>query len=268
MSNSEERITTFLAGLEASQILLAEWETTLQIRLGYPLVSDGVSQPTVPPFQLWQSNTLQSLFFLVPDNQLQKVRELAADIGLSLADEETLNRLYPSENCTSAIRYVIDDSDTTTLPTCMARRRIVFVPMSWTGITRDDLVPIADQGNHPTIPKLLSSVQTVPLPATCAALIRIISREKRGNLARIDLIEGLSSIIGYSLFDMSQEGNYMEILPNSQPLSEDEILEIDHGIAEIKKWAMRKGEEWMRDLLVEIVAGKKRYSDLPALSRR
>lgn len=32
-----------LKRLESSQILLVEWETSLQIRLGYPLVSNGVN---------------------------------------------------------------------------------------------------------------------------------------------------------------------------------------------------------------------------------
>ncbi len=70
-------------------------------------------------------------------------------------------------------------------------------------------------------------------------------------------------MIGYSLFDMSYEGAYMEILPNDQPLSDEERLEIEKAATEIKEWAIREDEEWIRDLLVEIITGKKTYYDLP-----
>lgn len=122
--------------------------------------------------------------------------------------------------------------------------------MSWTGITRDDVVPIAAEGSYPPT-------------ATCAALVRIVARERRGSLLRTDIIEGLAGVIGYSFFDMSYEGSYMEILPNDQPLSDQEVLEIDNAIAEMKKWAMRKNEEWIREILIQIMAGKKSYDDLP-----
>lgn len=38
------RILELLRGFEASEIVLIEWETSLLSRLGYPLVSNGVSQ--------------------------------------------------------------------------------------------------------------------------------------------------------------------------------------------------------------------------------
>ena len=43
MSLLEERVAKLLERLKSSQVLLVEWETELQIRLGYPLVSNGVS---------------------------------------------------------------------------------------------------------------------------------------------------------------------------------------------------------------------------------
>jgi len=43
MSHLKERVAKLLERLEASQVLPVEWETNLQIRLGYPLVSNGVS---------------------------------------------------------------------------------------------------------------------------------------------------------------------------------------------------------------------------------
>ena len=45
MSTVKERVTALFKRLEASQVILVEWETPLQIRQGYPLVSDGVSPP-------------------------------------------------------------------------------------------------------------------------------------------------------------------------------------------------------------------------------
>ncbi|KAK0727588.1 hypothetical protein B0T26DRAFT_799566 [Lasiosphaeria miniovina] len=76
MSNPRYFATLFLERLEASQILLVEWETTLLIRFGYPLAPNG------------------SRFFLVPDSQLQKVGEIAAELRLSPVDENTLRSVY------------------------------------------------------------------------------------------------------------------------------------------------------------------------------
>ncbi|KAI5866476.1 hypothetical protein GGS23DRAFT_273211 [Durotheca rogersii] len=239
MSDSRDRVTLFLARLEASSILLVEWETSLQIRLGYPLASNG------------------SRFLLVPDAQLQKVQDIAAELGFSPADEDTLRSAYPCELSGLAVRYLIDDAAHDEGP---PRRRFVFLPMSWTGITRDELVPITvDDGLWPTLP---SSVWTVPLPAACAAFARIAAREKHTSPIHDAVTEQLSSVIGYSLFDMSYEGDYMEFLPNDQPLSDQEKLEIEHAVMEIKSWAFREHEEWIRDVLIGIYTGKKTFSDL------
>lgn len=133
--------------------------------------------------------------------------------------------------------------------------------MSWTGITPDEVVPIlVDDGLQPTLPP---SARTVPLPAACAAFARIAAREKRTSRVRCGILEQLSSVVGESLFDMSYEGDYMEILPNDQPLSEGEKLEIEHAVKEIKSWAFRKDEEWIKDILVDIYTGKKTFCDFP-----
>ena len=72
----------------------------------------------------------------------------------------------------------------------------------------DEVAPIVvDDGFQPALPP---SAQTVPLPATCAAFARIAAREARTSPVRRGVIEQLSSVIGYSLFDMSYEGDYME----------------------------------------------------------
>ena len=46
MTDLKERVAKLLKNLETSQILLVEWETSLKIRLGYPLASDGVGRQT------------------------------------------------------------------------------------------------------------------------------------------------------------------------------------------------------------------------------
>lgn len=265
MSDFRERASALLERLEASRLLLVEWETSLHIRLGYPLASNGVSQPTRLRFNLDTSNSRQSLFLLVPDGQLQRVRELAAEVGLSPADENTLRSIYPCELSGLAVRYLIDDSFRTAPHEGPPRRRLVFLPMSWTGITPDELVPISAQdASQPTLP---SSVQTMPLPIACTALVRIAAREKRGSPLHEGVIERLSSIIGYSLFDMSYEGDYMEFPPNDQPLSDQETLEIQNAVVEMNKWVFREDEEWIREILVQIVSGKKDYVDLPCQER-
>ncbi len=43
MSSIGGRLTALFERLAASDVLLVEWETNLKIRLGYPLVNDGVS---------------------------------------------------------------------------------------------------------------------------------------------------------------------------------------------------------------------------------
>lgn len=137
--------------------------------------------------------------------------------------------------------------------------------MSWTGITADEVVPIlVDDGLHPKLPP---SARTVPLPAACAAFARIAAREKRTSRLRGAIIEQLSSVIGESLFDMSYEGDYMEIVPNDQPLSEDEKLEIANAVKEIKSWPFREDEEWIKDILVDIYTGKQTYWDFPCEKR-
>ena len=133
--------------------------------------------------------------------------------------------------------------------------------MSWTGITRDELVPIpVKDSSQPTLPR---NTLTVPLPATCAAFVRMAARETRGSWVREALFEGLAGVILYSLFDMSYEGDYMEFPPNDEPLSDKEVLEIENAVATMRKWAFRNDEEWIREALIQITTAKKRYEDLP-----
>ncbi|KAK0713198.1 hypothetical protein B0T26DRAFT_716747 [Lasiosphaeria miniovina] len=240
MSGLGDGATQLLAHLEASAILLIEWETSLQIRLGYPLAPNG------------------SRFFLVPDGQLQKVQDIAAELGFSPVHEDILRSIYTCELSGLAVRYLIDDATSDQGP---PRRRLVFLPMSWAGITLDEAIPIqVDDGLQPALPP---STRTVPLPAACAAFARIAAREKRTSRVHRGILEQLSSVIGESLFDMSYEGDYMEILANDQPLSEGENLEIEQAVKVIKSWPFREDEEWIKDILVDIYTSKKTFLDFP-----
>ena len=176
-------------------------------------------------------------------------------------DTNALRPVYASEFSNLAVRYLIDDSTRDPPNKGPARRRLVFLPMSWAGITRDELIPIsANEGSQPTLPH---NVWTVPLPAACAAFVHIATCERRGSRLRAGLIEGLCSVIIYSLFDMSYEGQYLELPPNDQPLSDKENLEIENAIGEMNRWILRNDQEWIRETLIQMVTGKKRFRDLP-----
>ena len=132
--------------------------------------------------------------------------------------------------------------------------------MSWTGIYPDELVLIPVPNNQPPPPY---TVWTVPLPAVCAAFVRMVARERQGSQLRFRLIADLCNVLTYSLFDMSYEGDYMEFPPDDQPLTEKEISEITKAVSEIRGWILRKDDEWIKDALVKIVSGEARYADLP-----
>ncbi|KAK1834439.1 hypothetical protein QBC39DRAFT_252546 [Podospora conica] len=248
----QERAKALLDSLGSSGILLVEWETTLWIRLGYPLAWDG------------------SLFLLVPDDQLPQVRSLAADIGLFPANESTLKSAYACEQDPLALRFLVEEQ-TSPEQWCL-RRRLVFAPFSWAGLRPSDAVPITSattkvhhnsialQHHIVTLPPF---VKTVPLSVACAALVRIMARSSYGSSLRINTIESLGSVIGYALIDMSYEGDYMEIVGNEVPLSDAEKKEIEDAVGVMEGWAMREGEEWIRSDLIAIMRGEKRYNDLP-----
>ncbi|KAI5861124.1 hypothetical protein GGS23DRAFT_154154 [Durotheca rogersii] len=235
-----ERLAQLWDRFEASDILLVEWETNLLARLGYPLVSHG------------------DLFFLVPDLQLPTACDIAASLGLCLADENALRPAYTSELSGVGVRYLVDD-DSNNFP---LRRRLGLLPLSWTGIAVDELVPISSPTN--SIPWPSFPVRTVPLPVACATFVRMAARERRGSSFRMGIIGELANVIAYSLFDMTYEGDHMEFLPDDQPLSDKEKLEMENAVGQINTWVFRDDEEWIRLALVQVVTGKASYDDLPS----
>jgi hypothetical protein len=253
--------TQFLERLEASQILLVEWENELEKRLGVPLVSNGVCY-ILKCHRHHQLIILifipQDLFFLVADDKIPQVRSFAVESGLCPADQG-VRPAYTSEHFSLAVRYLMDDKSYP-LPAdpynTLKLHRLVFLPMiAWTGLRPDELIRLS--------PELPWSVWTVPLPAWCVAVVRMISREQRGGNIRAGLILALSSVLCYNFFDNSYEGDWMEIASNDTPLSEKEIAEIENAVATVTKWELRPEDDWVRQNLLDLVAGKMEYTSLP-----
>lgn len=217
----------------------------------------------------------QNLFFHVPDEQLQTVRDAAAKLDLYPADDTTMPPAYGCEYATGAVRFDVHDHNLWHNKLRLGpTQRLVFVPLSWSRLRPSEAFPINSGAPEiqfeprtprtARIPKMPSNVLTIPIAATCATLIRIASREPILGPIRIELRVDLSGIIGYCLLDMSYEGDYMEFPSNDVPLSTKELADIQHASDQIQGWAFRDDEEWMRELLLQIVSGKKDYSDLPS----
>jgi len=138
--------------------------------------------------------------------------------------------------------------------------RLILLPLSWTDLTPDELYPI------PTTDDALPSpydILTVSRAATCAAYVRMVAREGRGSDLRCTLIEDLSKVLISGLFDITYEGDYMELKSDDEPETDVEKLERERAVDEVKLWGWRKDETWIGDALVALVAGKARYDDLP-----
>lgn len=180
-------------------------------------------------------------------------RDIGTDLGFYPANMQQIRPAYTSEFSGLGFRYWIEPE----LPSSnFQRRRLVLLPLSWTGIARHELAPLSDTG-------LPCTVWTVPIPVACAAFLRIATRERRGARLRESMLGELSGVIAYGLFDMSYEGDYMEFPANGEPLTDKEVLEMENAVREIKSWVFRDDDEWMSEALIQIVQGKARYHDLP-----
>ncbi|KAK0754919.1 hypothetical protein B0T18DRAFT_48661 [Schizothecium vesticola] len=81
-----------------------------------------------------------------------------------------------------------------------------------------------------------------------------------GRLSSI-VLEKLSGVLAYSFFDMSFKGDFIDIPPNDQLLSEVKVLEIEQAVAVVQGWKLRENKHWVKDISVGIVRGKKDYFD-------
>ncbi|KAK1597935.1 uncharacterized protein LY79DRAFT_539582 [Colletotrichum navitas] len=246
LPGTDHQLLRTLEGFETSKITIVEWENPLLRRLGYPLSSKP------------------DLIFLVPDDQLEEANNIATVSGLKLAKNDDLPLSYLSEFAKQGFRYVYGKP----------MSKFILVPLSWTGIEKDELTIIA------TSERLLPcTIWTVPLPALCAAYLRIIVRESKGSRVRVMAIADLAGVIAYSMFDMSYPGDYMETPEDrvndeavgsreddedAAALAEKEALEMKDALNNIRGWHFRKNEDWNRETLIRLVSGKLRYEDLPS----
>ncbi|SPJ79393.1 uncharacterized protein FTOL_07784 [Fusarium torulosum] len=226
---SDERMLKTLKDFRDSNITLVEWETPLLQRLGYPLAPK-------PDF-----------LFLVPDDQIQDACNIAISNGLLDSDRP---RSYISEHTNKCFRFAFGTS----------KYRLILLPLSWTGIKNEELVTVENTN-------LPCSIWTIPIPAFCAAYLRILMQE--GPESRIQFIAtaDLSGVIAYSMFDMSYEGSYMPA-PGDDDYEEDEekdALELEKAIETIKKWNFTEDTEWARDIMLQLVSGRLQYESLPGM---
>ncbi|KAF2395891.1 hypothetical protein EJ06DRAFT_484483 [Trichodelitschia bisporula] len=240
-------VVRLLDRLNEEGITIIEWEIMLLRRLNYPL-ADGDSR-----------------FFLVPDDQIQRIPDLAAPIGLYPTYGETsLRKAWAIEHARGAVRFQLGPPD---IPGKMLNQRLVFAPLSWTGLTLDETVPIPPKDKDPSrlvIHNVPPYSRTVPLQATCTALARMAAREDRRSRLRGKFTESLGSVMVETLFDTSYEGDYAVTLPNEVLLSEKEVAEIENAIKTVKGWTFRSGEEWIGRYICQAIRNEREWNQLPA----
>ncbi|KAF2395904.1 hypothetical protein EJ06DRAFT_570712 [Trichodelitschia bisporula] len=87
-------------------------------------------------------NPRQNRYFLVPDTELQRIPELASLTGLfpTHGNETNMRKGAAIEYCTQAIRFPLEKRANTLIH--LAARRLVFAPLSWTGTSLDETIPL------------------------------------------------------------------------------------------------------------------------------
>lgn len=189
---------------------------------------------------------------MVPDQQLSATCEIAASLGIRPESPESMRFAYSSEFSGLGVRYNIDDA-TYESKGHDRWKRLVILPLSWSGLSLHDLEPATIQGSASS--KRVYCIWTVPLAVACTAMVRIICAESRTSSLRWSLKDDLFALLSYNLYDTSYEGDYEEVEGNEIPLSESEFLEHETAGARIKTWEMRNGEEWIRENLIKFVSG-------------
>ncbi|KAF5558907.1 hypothetical protein FPHYL_7248 [Fusarium phyllophilum] len=234
---TDDRALKVLSHFKKANITLVEWETSLLRRLGYPLASKA------------------DLLFLVPDEQMKAARHIVEENGLQDDDRPPG---YMAEHARKGFRYIFGQSS----------HKFILVPISWTGIQQKELVPV----DSATLP---CPLWTVPMPALCAAYLRILTQEETGIMVRAMGNADLSGIVAYSMFDMSYEGDYMPTpedlehldAAEKERMAEKDALEMENALCSIKQWKFTEETEWARDMMLQLVSGKLSYDDLPRRSR-
>ncbi|KAF5602204.1 uncharacterized protein FSUBG_7879 [Fusarium subglutinans] len=234
---TDDRVLKVLSEFKEYKITLVEWETPLLQRLGYPLASKA------------------DLLFLIPNEQIEAARHIVEANGLQ---DNGRPPSYMAEHARKGIRYVFGESS----------HKFILVPISWTGIQQKELVPL----DSATLP---CPLWTVPMPAICAAYLRILMRPDIQTMVRAMANADLSGIVAYSMFDMSYEGDYMPTpedlehldAAEKERMAEKDALEMENALCSIKQWQFTEETEWARDMMLQLVSGKLSYDDLRPRSR-
>ncbi|KAF5635917.1 hypothetical protein F52700_5230 [Fusarium sp. NRRL 52700] len=192
-----------------------------------------------------------ALLFLVPDEQIEAARQIIEENGLQDNDRPPG---YLAEHARKGFRYVFGESS----------HKFILVPISWTGIQRKELVPVDSAA-------LPCPLWTVPMPAVCAAYLRILMQADIGIMVRAMANADLSGIIAYSMFDMSYEGDYMptpEDLEHldaveKQRMAEKDALEMENALSSIKQWQFTEEAEWARDMMLHQYIAPLNMTPLP-----
>ncbi|KAK2034104.1 hypothetical protein LX32DRAFT_579614 [Colletotrichum zoysiae] len=244
----DHQVFKTLEGFENSKITIVEWETPLLRRLGYPLASKS------------------DLIFMVPDNQIQDANDIATRNGLKLAGDDELPISYLVEFAKQGFRYVYGEP----------KSKFILLPLSWSGIEQDELSTITTDISLPC------TIWTVPMPAFCAASLRIIMQEECGSRVRGMAVADLANVIAYRMFDMSYEGSYLQNPEDdvddeavgfqkdedAAVLADKEASDMKNAVDNIRGWEFKKDGDWNRNTLIQLVTGKQRYDDLPSREPR
>lgn len=203
----------------------------------------------------------QDFTFLVPDHDLSVVTSAAIESGLSLADKEAISPGYSSEYCSEAKRFWLDDA---TAPTGPFHRpgRLVLAPLSWTGISFDDLEPLPSTDECYPMPVQGLRIYTVPLHVACAACVRILSAEIKSSEVRILVLSHLANLVAYNFFDMSKEHatDYSE----DDTMTPEEVEDLKAAVSAVKSWAYPVQDQWIKDAIVGAMTGAISYNDIAA----
>jgi hypothetical protein len=177
---------------------------------------------------------------LVPDAQVEKASQTLSDLGLPL---EPLNKHlvttggdFDSQGLCHRI--------TRSTSTYMLQYLIIY-PQSFATISDDELEEL--QPNH-ILSSRCKSVLVPTQPAIYAGIMRMMLRYPRFCSSMYTLRSDLSELIGYHMWRF-HDGHV-------DPDEEDE-WSADDAACIVRSWNLdrvwREGEEWMGDILVEVV---------------
>jgi len=183
------------------------------------------------------ANPVQYHTYLVPDCELDRVRANAEVLGLNVTTKMP-HHIAPSKGGLALGSQADDKLD----------RTYVF-PLLWSGITLDETS---------AIPGSPSNIRTLPLSTFTIASVRILRRDYRDLYLKNDIYCDITDAVVYNLFDMSYEGDVMEIPDNDVPLSKDEVREIEQASATIRGWKLERGDEWIKEAVIDLITTNSR----------